>query len=268
MELSYWNDVYNLSEKWIYEAGEIIKKSFEKEVNVQYKSNPSDLVTDMDREIERFFAEKIRLKFPDHYILGEEGFGDEIKDSSGTIWIVDPIDGTMNFVHQQRHFTISVAVYHNGVGKIGLILDVVSGDLYHCITGKGAYRNNTQLSQLKPVKVEEALIGLNATWVTENYKIDSKVLSPLVKKCRGTRSYGSAALELAYVASGVLDAYITMRLSPWDYAAGVLLVAEVGGQCTTISGGEIDFLSKTSVMASSPGLHNQILQGYFLSGTE
>jgi myo-inositol-1(or 4)-monophosphatase len=257
-----WMMIYNHAKKWIIEAGERIKKSFENEISIQYKSSPSDLVTNMDKEIEQYFINNINKLYPEHYILGEEGFGDIIQTSEGTIWVIDPIDGTTNFVHQQRHFTISVSVYHDGVGQMGLILDVENGDLYHCVKGNGAYLNNTKLKPLQSVEITEAVVGINATWVTENRRIDSKVLSPLIKKCRGTRSYGSAALELAYVASGKLDAYITMRLSPWDYGAGMLLVEEVGGNCTDINGESIEFLGKTSVFAANATLHKHILEGY------
>lgn len=261
-----WKNIYDFAEKWILEAGQRIRESFKDKINVQYKTSSSDLVTNMDKEIEQFFIKNINREFPEHYILGEEGFGDDIQNDKGIIWVIDPIDGTTNFVHQQSNFAVSVAVYENGIGKIALILDVERGDLYHCLIGNGAYLNHQKLPDLEPVKLEEAVIGINATWVTENRRIDYNVLAPLIKRSRGTRSYGSAALELAYVASGKLNAYITMRLSPWDYGAGILLVNEVGGNCTNILGETIEFLGGTSVFAANPGLHKQILEEFVLRG--
>ena len=101
----------------------------------------------------------------------------------------------MNFVHQKRHFAISIGIFEDGKGKIGLIYDVMQDELYHAFSGKGAYLNNTPLAPLK-ASIEEAIIAINATWVTENRRIDPSILAPLVKRVRGTRSYGSAALEL------------------------------------------------------------------------
>lgn len=257
-----WDEIKLKATEWVKEAGELIKHSFHDQITVSYKSNPSDLVTNMDHSIEQYLIKQINDHYPDHRILGEEGFGDSVKNPEGTLWIIDPIDGTMNFVHQQRNFTISVAVYHEGEGIIGLIYDVVRDELYHAQKGKGSFLDQRQLKQLTPVSVDQALIGMNATWVTENTRIDPFVLAPLVRDARGVRSYGSAALEMAYVASGILDAYITLRLSPWDFAAGLILLREVGGLVTTLEGKEIELLEQNSIFAGRPGLHQDILTKY------
>ncbi|WP_141431327.1 inositol monophosphatase family protein [Bacillus sp. 03113] len=260
--MSDWKNIDTYAKKWIREAGEEIKKSFSKTLHIQTKSNRNDLVTEIDKETEQFFIKKIKEHFPTHKILGEEGFGDEVHDLSGIVWIVDPIDGTMNFIHQQRNFAISIGIYEEGVGKIGLIYDVVHNELYHAIKGYGAYMNDQAFSPLEEVKLSEAIISLNATWVTENRRIDSNILAPLVKEARGTRSFGSAALELAYIAAGRLDAYITMRLSPWDFAAGKILVEELGGVVTTLKGEPLNLLSQNSIFISKPGLHQEIMDQY------
>ncbi|MCG1020489.1 inositol monophosphatase family protein [Sutcliffiella horikoshii] len=257
-----WREIDENAKKWTREAGERIRASFSNELMIDTKSSADDLVTNIDRETEQFFIERIRETYPEHQILGEEGFGDELDKLDGTVWIIDPIDGTMNFVHQQRNFAISVAVYEDGVGKIGLIYDVVHDELYHAKLGEGAYLNDTKLPELEEVTVERAVIALNATWITENKRIDPTILAPLVKKVRGTRSYGSAALEMAYVATGRIDAYITLRLSPWDFAAGLILVNELGGKVTTLHGEPLDLLGQNSVFVSKPGLHEVIMKDY------
>src|SRR5690606_20933902 len=170
----------------------------------------------------------------------------------------DPIDGTMNFIHQQRNFAISVAVYEDGVGQIGLIYDVIHDELYHARRGRGAYFNDSKIEPLGDVPLEKAIVAINATWVTENKRIDPKILVPIVNAVRGTRSYGSAALELAYVVTGRIDVYITMRLSPWDFAAGVVLLNEVGGAITTLDGEPLNFLVENSVFVARPNLHKEI----------
>ncbi|UII57259.1 inositol monophosphatase family protein [Cytobacillus spongiae] len=264
--MTNWNEVDTYAKEWIKEAGESIKKSFVQKITVESKSNPNDLVTDIDKATEKFFIHKINERFPTHQILGEEGFGNELEELSGTVWIIDPIDGTMNFVHQQRNFAISIGIYEDGVGMIGLIYDVVHDELYHAMKDKGAYLNDQPLPKLTNVKVEEAIIGLNTTWVVPNRRIDHSILTPLVRDVRGTRSYGSAALEIAFVATGRLDAYITLRLSPWDFAGGIVIIEELGGVYTTLNGKPFNLLGQNSVLISRPGLHERILKDYLNNG--
>ncbi|MFJ5761681.1 inositol monophosphatase family protein [Neobacillus sp. NPDC093182] len=261
-----WEYIDLQAKQWVMEAGDKIRDSFTETLNIQTKSNPNDLVTNIDKEIEQFFINKIRKTFPNHRILGEEGFGDEVNNLDGVVWIIDPIDGTMNFIHQQRNFAISLGVYENGVGKIGIIYDVAHGELYHAINGKGAFMNDTELPPLNKVSVKESIIALNATWVMENHRIDHNLLIPLVKEARGTRSYGTAALEMVFVATGRVDAYISMRLSPWDVAAGSVIIEELGGVVTNLRGKKLDFLSKDSLLVAKPGLHQTIINDYLKEG--
>lgn len=260
--MTNWHEIDQHAKKWIKEAGEIIRSSFESTLSIQYKSNPNDLVTNMDKEVEQFLIGKIQDRYPDHRILGEEGYGDEVTDLDGVVWIIDPIDGTMNFVHQQRNFAISIGIYGDGVGYIGLIYDVVHEELYHAFKGNGAYMNEVPLPKLDQVKIEEAVISINPVWVTENRRFDHNVIVPIVKKVRGTRSYGSAAIECAYVAAGRLDAYITMRLAPWDFAAGIILIEEVGGSVSTLNGEPLDLISKNSFFIGEKHLHQHIIEEY------
>ncbi len=247
---------------WMREAGVKLRASFETKLNIEEKTNPNDLVTNMDKAIEKFFVEHINETFPDHRIFGEEGMGNQIKDLKGTVWIIDPIDGTLNFIHQQRNFAISLGVYQDGIGKIGMVYDVVHDELYHAVKGQGAFMNEQRLAPLEEGSVSTSILSMNASWVTENRRIDPNLLAPLVRDVRGTRSYGSAALELAFVAAGRLDAYITMRLMPWDFAGGALLIEEVGGEVTNIKGEELNFLSGDSLFVSKPGLHKEVFERY------
>ncbi|GLB60355.1 inositol monophosphatase family protein [Cytobacillus sp. NCCP-133] len=264
--MANWSEVDTYAKSWVKEAGENIRKSFSKKLTIMTKSNANDLVTDIDQGTEQFFIKKIKEKFPEHRIMGEEGFGDKLSNLDGVVWIIDPIDGTMNFVHQQRNFAISIGIYENGEGKIGLIYDVVHDELYHCKKGHGVYMNDLKLPPLKETEVSKAIIGLNATWVTENKRIDPSLLAPLVKEARGTRSYGSAAIEMAYIASNRVDAYITLRLAPWDFAAGVIMIEELGGVVTTLKGEKLNFLENNSVLVSKPGLHKEIMKEYLNNG--
>ncbi len=260
--MTQWNEINTYVKQWIKEAGEKIRASFQLSLTIQSKSNPDDLVTNIDKETEQFFIEKIMNTYPSHKILGEEGYGHKLSSLDGVVWIIDPIDGTMNFIHQQRNFAISIAIFEEGVGRLGYIYDVVHDELYHAKKGEGAFINNIPIPTLSKTKLNEAIVGINATWVTENRRIDHRLLSPLVKAVRGTRSYGSAAIEIAYVVTGRLDAYLTLRLSPWDFAAGLVLIEEVGGIMTTLDGKPLNLLGENSILIAKADLHQEIINNY------
>ncbi|TAA72119.1 inositol monophosphatase family protein [Planococcus salinarum] len=246
----------------IKEAGHRIRNSFLSDISIESKSNVNDLVTNIDKEIEQFFISRINRDFPEHRIFGEEGFGDEIRDQKGVIWLLDPIDGTMNFVHQKRNFAISLGIYDEGIGKLGYIYDVVNDDLYHGVLGGGAYYNDEKLCRLSDTVIEESIIAMNATWAVPNRYFDHNGTLQLIQDVRGIRSYGSAALELAYLASGRIDAYISMRLSPWDIAGGMVIAREVGAVATNIRGEPANLMKQDTFIAANPSIHSRILEKY------
>ena len=255
--------IYNHAREWILEAGKKIRDSIDEPLTINTKSDANDLVTHMDQDTEKYFAEKITSTFPTHLLLSEEGFGDEVAEEKGTIWIVDPIDGTMNFVHQKRNFAISVGVFHEGSGEIGLIYDVMDDILYSAQKGQGAYKNEQKLLPLAKERIlDESIVVVNNFWTCENPKINAGKMQDLVKKVRGTRSYGSAALEFAFVAEGVVDGYISLRLAPWDIAAGVVLVNEVGGETSNVNGTPLNMLTKNTVLSCNPAIKQEIIENY------
>lgn len=262
--MTNWAAVDKYVKLWLKEAGDKIIASFKTALNIQTKADANDLVTNIDQEIEQYFTEKIRVGFPTHQVLGEEGNGDALESLDGVVWIIDPIDGTMNFVHQQRNFFISIGIYEDGKGVLGYLYDVVHDELYYGKAGVGAFFEDQKLPYLEEVPIEQAIIGLNATWLTPNQYMDpTNTLIPLVRDVRGTRSYGSAALEFAYVITGRLDAYISMRLAPWDFAGGKIIIEELGGIVTDLKGESLNLLQKSSVFVAKPGLHEKIMNGYF-----
>ncbi len=260
--MTNWSEIDKLTRVWLKESRKNIIQSFATILEIQTKANVNDLVTNIDKETEQFFIENIRANFPKHRIMGEEGFGDEFTDLNGVVWIIDPIDGTMNFVHQQRNFFISIGIYDNGIGILGYLYDVVHDELYFAKAGEGAYCNGKKLPLLSEGLVENAIVGFNAQWLVSNNYMDPKKLFPLIRDVRGTRSYGSAALEIAYVATGRLDSYISMRLAPWDFAAGKIIVEELGGIVTNLQGERVNLLETGSILVSKPGLHENIMQRY------
>src|SRR5690625_1056791 len=266
MDINEKNDLFHQAKQWILEAGKIIKHKIKEPLNVKTKSNPNDLVTAVDKEIEQFFVHHIKNKYPDHFLFGEEGYGDQITTLDGTVWIIDPIDGTMNFVHQKRNFAISIGIYQDGVGEVGFIYDVMSDVLYSAKKGEGAYKDDVKLPLLKDVKLEESMLGLNHFWLCENRLVDEQVMQKLVRKIRGTRTYGSAALEFAYVAEGIMDGYLTMSLAPWDIAAGIVIVNEVGGLTTNMIGDQVNMLEKNSVITCNPSVQESIIDDFLKKG--
>ena len=261
MNVQFRQELYHHACNWVKEAGRNIRKNIGNPLTVDTKSNPNDLVTQVDKDTEAFFVSKIKNTYPSHGIVGEEGYGDELDTLKGTVWIIDPIDGTMNFVHQKRNFAISVGIYHDGIGEIGLIYDVMNDILYHARRGSGAFKNEFKLPLLeKNVQINQSIIGMNHFWLCQNNFVDVSKMQRFVKTIRGARTYGSAALEFAYVAEGIIDGYISMRLSPWDIAAGVVILNEVGGIVTDFDGLSLKMLEKNSIIACNPVIQSDILE--------
>ncbi len=257
-----WNEVDRYAKSLIKEAGHKIRLSFYQRIQVESKSNVNDLVTNIDQEIEQFFIRHIQSVYPTHQILGEEGFGDQVTSLNGVTWLVDPIDGTTNFVHQKRNFAITVGIYKDGIGMLGYIYDIVRDELYAAKKGGGAFVNDERLPQVGESSVHTAMIGINARWLAPNQHINHKKLLNMIQECRGTRSYGSAALEMAYVISGKLDAYISVRLSPWDIAGGMVIAKEVGALPSSLSGEMPSLLTSNSFILARPKLHEELLSNY------
>ena len=257
-----WGTIDRYAKSLIKEAGHRIRVSFYKHIDVDTKADANDLVTNIDREVEQFFISRIKQDFPEHRILGEEGFGDNVKTLDGVIWMLDPIDGTMNFVHQKRNFAISLGIYAEGVGMLGYIYDVMLDDFYNAVKGEGAYYNDERLPPLEITPLTDAVIGINASWVAPNRHVEHDRIIEMIRTCRGTRSYGSATMELAYVATGRLDAYMSMRLSPWDIAGGMVIAQEVGAVATNMKGETPHLLGQDTFIVARPGLHHDLLTNY------
>ncbi|OIJ10363.1 inositol monophosphatase [Anaerobacillus arseniciselenatis] len=259
-----YESLYELAKTWTKEAGENLRKSVQETIEVEFKTSASDLVTKKDREIEQYYATKINQHYPDHFILGEEGTvqNQEYNFAEEKVWVIDPIDGTTNFVNQKMNFAISVAFYDKGEPVMGIIYDPIKDELFHALKGKGTYLNDEKISPLQEVTMAEAMISVNSLWTIPNEKVDEKKLYPIIENARGVRYIGSAALEIAWIAVGRIDAYIDFRLSPWDIGAGIILIKELGGEATTLMGNEINMTNTSTTLFSRPGLASEIRQ-YF-----
>lgn len=254
-----WIDIEKQAKAWLVEAGNRIKKALEQPITIDSKSGPDDLVTDVDKSTESFFYNQISSTYPTHHFLGEEGVAEDLSSLEGVVWIIDPIDGTMNFVHQRQNFAISIGIFHEGQGILGFVYDVIKDELFHAIHGEGLFINGEKVNPLKERPLEEAIIGLNANWLVEDHPLQGNLIK-LVQSCRGTRSYGSAALEMAYVATDRMDAYISLNLSPWDYAGGAILINEVNCSASRFNGASLSMLEKGTMVCSKSNLHQTLVE--------
>ncbi len=223
----------------------------------------ADIVSNADTEAENAMIATLRAAFPEHAIVGKEA-GEIVSQIAGATrtgknslkWIVDPLDGTVNFRHGYPYFAVSIALTHGNEVTHAVVLDPVHDDLFTAIRGKGAQLNGTPIRTSACVRIEEALVGtVIPAHGSARLAAYLPVLNALVPKCAGIRRAGACALDLAYVAAGRLDGFWEMGLNPWNVAAGALLVVEAGGRVGDFAGG-LEFLRTKDVIAAAPGVFN------------
>ncbi|MFO1380663.1 MAG: inositol monophosphatase family protein, partial [Chitinivorax sp.] len=195
--------------------------------------------------------------YPTHSILAEEGGS---RGDSEFQWIIDPLDGTTNFLHGFPQYAISIALRHNGTITQGVIYDPVNNDLFTASRGVGAFLNDRRIRVTKRVNLQDALLTTGLPF-RDFQHVDAymAMLKDMLPRCAGIRRPGAASLDLAYVACGRFDGFFELGLSPWDIAAGVLLVQEAGGLVSDVAGNE-NYLDSGNVVAGSPKIFAQILQ--------
>jgi len=242
-------------------AGKILSGHFEKGVSSTEKGSAGQsqgLVTVADLEAEKAIIEAIQNSFPDHAFLAEESLATGNNDDK--LWVIDPLDGTNNFAHGIPHFAVSIAYWHQGAPVVGVILDPIRNDLFVAVRGSGATLNGKPIAVADCLSIGEAMIATGFYY--DRGEMMSRTLgcieSLFLNQIRGIRRMGAAALDLAWVACGRYGAFFELTLSPWDYAAGRLLVTEAGGQFTDCAGSEVR-LETTSVLASNGSLHEEVL---------
>ena len=253
--------VYEFAKGLILEAGQQIREKMHASIQVETKSNPNDLVTNVDKETETFIYNNIQETYPEHHVIGEEGHGHDLGSIKGVTWVVDPIDGTLNFVHQGDHFAISIGIYDDGEPYAGFVYDVMGETLYHAKAGEGAFVDDKALSQINHTTLKTSIIGINPNWLAKPKS--EAIFKQVVADARSARAYGSAALEIVNVALGKLAGYMTPRLSPWDYAGAAIILAETGGTATDLLGQPLSIQQPSSVVVANPQLHDELITHYF-----
>jgi myo-inositol-1(or 4)-monophosphatase len=227
------------------------------------KTDHADLVTFADKEIEKFLVQAILQAFPQHGIIGEEGIFDQEDAYFKTQWIIDPIDGTTNFIHNFPFYGISVGVVHKGIGMVGVVYNPLTHELFYAEKDNGAYVNDVRLSLEQPLSLKEALISTSMFWEDSRSKnhMHPGVLQ-IYQEARGLRMVGGAAISLCEIAKGTFNAYIAPALSTWDYAAGIIILKEAGGTITRLNGQPISLDYSGSLLAAHPSIHAQLLSKF------
>jgi len=233
-------------------AGNFIMRNLERADTLQIEhKGRNDFVTQVDRGAESEIIKLIHKAYPQHAILGEEG--GKIGDNE-VVWIIDPLDGTTNFLHRLPHFAVSIGVQIKGVLMHGVIYAPCTQDLYVASRGAGATLNNRRIRVSTCRELDHALVGTGVPIKPEKLPAYLPTLGAVAEATAGIRRAGAASLDLAYVASGKLDAYWEMNLKPWDMAAGLVLVQEAGGIVGELFG-EGDPMNSGNVLVATPKIH-------------
>jgi myo-inositol-1(or 4)-monophosphatase len=220
---------------------------------------PADLVTDADLASQEAIRRVIAERFPDHAFLGEESSGSFRHGDGQMVWIVDPLDGTTNYVHGYSQYAVSVALAHGSEPLVGVVYDPMSDECFSAARGHGTWCNGVRLAASSVVSLSESLVAVGLPARVRRDSPDLLNFIEAVQVCQAVRRTGSAALNLAYIARGCFDAFWSTQIHPWDVAAGVLLVREAGGIVTGRDGSDFDLWNPRFLSAGTPALHNALL---------
>ena len=249
------NEFLNIAINAIESASNIILKTSTRAVK-EYKSK-TDLVTNADLESERIIKESLLNEFPSHSVLAEES--GLAYNNSEFCWIIDPLDGTTNFVHDYPSYGISVALYQNGIPLIGAVKELPIGNLYTAIKGLGAYCNDIEINSSQTKNLSSSLLvtgfGYNHD---DNWENNMKLFKEFTDRTQGVRRLGSASIDFCHLACGKVDAFWEYDLKPWDVAAGFLIASESGCLITKLNGDNYSIYDN-EVLATNSLIHQEMI---------
>ncbi len=250
-----WTIINEKVQAWMQEARQLILKRRTQALKIDEKTSRLDLVTNVDCEIESFYTKKIMAAFPNSEIFGEEHGKQHETKQADLLWIIDPIDGTMNFIKQAANYASMIAIYENGHEKLGYILDVAQNKLYWGGPECGVFCNETKLNPPENLALEQGLIGIGGRMLLANYLH----VQDACQASLGIRISGSAGMEFINVLSGKTIAYLS-HLKPWDYAAGKIMAETLGLVVKTIDGNPLAVLSSSDVLVATKNAQQGILK--------
>ena len=236
------------------QAGEVLQQ-WSRKFTVSEKSR-KNLVTEADVAAQETIFRILQDQFPDHSVLGEENLS--VEGTSGEFrWIIDPLDGTANYVHQFPYYCVSIALEQNGDLITGVVFDPTRGDVFSAERGQGAFLNGASIHVSSCTVLNDAMCVASLPVGAQGDESQVVQFINALPRCRSVQRTGSAALNLSYIAAGRLDAYWSGTLKPWDMAAGALLVTEAGGQVTKMNGTPFD-VETPDLLASCGGIHDEL----------
>jgi myo-inositol-1(or 4)-monophosphatase len=238
------------------EAGALLANYFERRVPFELKGD-FDLVTEADRASERLVVERLRSHFPSHGIMAEEG-GGHVSPSEFR-WYVDPLDGTTNFAHSFPMFNVTLGLERAGEIIAGVVYDPIHGEMFSAERGSGAWLNNRRIHVSPAKRLADSLLSTGFPSKKRHQNVNIHFYHQMAMASHGVRRTGSAAIDLAYVASGRLDGFWEFGLNPWDMAAGILLVSEAGGRVSDMNGALHTMPASRHILADNGAIHEEVL---------
>ncbi len=258
---SHLHPMLNVAIKAARAAGTVINRASLDIESVRVSAKQTnDFVTEVDHAAEQAVIETLLAAYPDHSIWAEESGRREGKGHQGRrhVWVIDPLDGTTNFIHGFPVYCVSIALMVDGRTEQAVIYDPTRNDLFCATRGRGAYLNDRRIRVAKRTQLKDCLISTGFPFRPgDHFQTFMQMLQDVMPKVAGVRRPGAAALDLAYVAAGFADGFFETGLSPWDVAAGALLVTEAGGLVGNFTG-EADFLEQRECMAANPRIYGQM----------
>ena len=246
----------------VKEAGKIILSAHDQgsDSAISSKEGSANFVTVYDVQVQSFLMQRIKEEIPSATFIAEEKDNDSSALDAECCFVIDPIDGTTNFIHDYRHSCISLAVFSRGEPMLGVVYDPYLGEYFHAEKGKGAYLGDKRLC-VSSFDLASAVVAYGTSPYYRSTLGDATfaLARELFDKTSDLRRCGSAALDLAYLAAGRNDAFFEMRLSPWDFAAGALLITEAGGKLTKLDGSPVSYAICQPILASNGVLHDELV---------
>ena len=254
---------YRLAVEIAREAGEKLVENLGKttEAQIEEKSNRTDLVTDMDKIIQQFIIHSLNDQYPSFGVIAEEDYREEKKSN----WIIDPIDGTTNYAIEYPMFCISIALESSGDVEFGVVHVPLLKETFTAVEGKGAWLNGKPISVSLNDDFSRSVLATGFPYETSKVSRALTYFNRLVRKTRGVRRDGSAAIDLCYVAKGRFDGFWELGLNTWDVAAGSLIVREAGGKVSTMENEQFDHASFDDIVATNGIIHGDLIRNLKLS---